>query len=348
MENDFIELDATEGGQIFRYGLGLSTLLKKPVRISNIRKAASNPGIQRQHLSSLQALSQVCCADVSGVKLEDMEVEFVPGEIKESRLMANIGTAGSVSLLLQALLLPSLRKKTSAAIVGGTDVPWSPSYYYYQEILFPFLKRFGCKYDIKLTHHGFFPKGRGKVSFSSSPISFPLKSVYAVESGTLQEITIFSQSAGIPNEVAVNQSKAAKSALRDLNVPLEEKITGAETSGTIGSSIDCIAYFDSGERMGVNAIGKKGMPAIDVGAEVAEKLLAEINSGAGIDQFLCDQLIPFMAMADGYSTVKVSNFTDHTQFAIDVAQKFCDVKFEVKGKMGETAQVFVEGVGWKP
>jgi RNA 3'-terminal phosphate cyclase (GTP) len=348
METECIELDATEGGQIFRYGLGLATLLKKPVRITHIRKAASNPGIQRQHLSSLQALSQVCGADVSGVKLNDMNVEFVPGDLKETRLVANIGTAGSVSLLLQAILLPSLRKKTIAAIVGGTDVPWSPSYYYYHEILFPFLKRFGCKYDITLTQHGFFPKGRGKVSFSSTPISFPLKPVYAVELGVLQEIKIFSQSAGIPNEVAVNQSKAAKNVLQSLNVPIEEKIVGAETSGTIGSSIDCIAYFDSGERMGVNAIGKKGTPAIDVGKEAGEKLLAEIATGAAIDQFLCDQLIPFMALADGYSTVKVSKFTNHTQFAIDVAQKFCNVKFEITGKMGEPAQVFVKGSGWKP
>jgi len=348
MPLEIIELDASTGGQIFRYGIGLSALLGRPVRVKNIRKQASNPGLQMQHLTSLSTLSEICSAETKGMRLHSMEIEFSPKQVKEKSVTVNIGTAGSVTLLLQSLLLPSMLKKITLSIIGGTDVPSAPSYYYFKEVLFPLLKRTSARFEIELTQHGFFPKGRGKVFFSSKPARFALKPVFFTERGELQHIKIFSQCSDLPKEVALNQASAAKRELEKLGVDVIEKIFHKQPSETIGSSIDLIAFFSSGAIIGANALGAKGKPAIEVGKEAAKKLFQEIETGKAIDQHLADQLIPFMALADGYSTIHTTKLTEHCISSIRVTESLLPVKFEVKGILNTPAEIFVEGIAWKP
>jgi RNA 3'-phosphate cyclase len=304
--------------------------------------------MQMQHLTAITALSKICNAKVSGAKHNSMEVEFIPGKVRESNFSVNISTAGSVCLFLQALLLPSMLEKQKISVVGGTDVPWSPSYHYFNQVLLPHLSKMNARFDSRIQQHGFFPKGRGKVFFSSKKTKFPIKPIFLGEQGKLSQIKIFSQSSDLPKEVSLNQFSAAKKVFEKLNVHIEKEIYSREQSQTIGSSIDVFAFFDNGVILGANALGKKDKPAIEVGKEAAENLLKEISSGKPVDSFLSDQLIPFMALADGYSTIQLSNFSSHCQEAISVTEKFLDAKFQVKGKLDKPAEIFVEGISWKP
>ncbi len=345
---ELVELDASSGGQVFRYGIGLSALLGVPVKVRNIRKQANNPGLQRQHLTSIEALSKICGAETRGTRQYSMEVFFSPKKVVPCRFAANIGTAGSVALFLQSLLLPSMLAETRVSVIGGTDVPHAPSFNYFTNVLFHFLEKTGARFGGKLVQHGFFPKGKGKVLFSSKRAKFPLKPVFFGEQGKLEYIKLFSQSADLPKEVPVNQAIAARKTLFSLNVEIIEKISHKQPSETIGSSIDLFAFFDSGAVIGVNALGAKGKPAEAVGKEAAKNLLDEISSKKPVDRHLADQLIPFMALAEGYSTVHTTKLTEHCLSSIQVTEKFLPVKFEIKGKVNEPAEIFVEGTGWKP
>ena len=63
-----------------------------------------------------------------------------------------------------------------------------------------------------------------------------------------------------------------------------------------------------------------------MGTIAAEFLLSELRSGASVDIYLADQLIPYMALAGGGSfTTRM--LTPHTKTNIWVTEQFLDVKF---------------------
>jgi len=343
-----IELDATAGGQVFRNSIGFSALLQKPVKLVNIRNSRPNPGLKAQHLTSLNTLSQICNAEVTGNNPSSQEISFTPKEVKESKMNVNIGTAGSITLLLQTLHLPSLLKKTELRIIGGTDVPFAPSANYMQNTLFPFLNKMKTRYSSKIISHGYYPKGQGILSFKSNPPNFPLKSIKLTESGIPTKIFIFSHSCSLPKEVTVNQLKAAKKKLSLLNADIVDHLSAKEKSSTIGSGIDIFAETEKGAIIGANSLGKKGKWANTVGEEAAEQLLSELKAEKPVDAHLADQLIPFMAIAKGKSEIHCTKLTDHTLSSIIVAEAFCDVKFKIEGALGESCIISVDGCSFKP
>lgn len=341
-----LEIDASAGGQVLRNSLALSTLTKKAVKIKNIRANRPNPGLQQQHLTALQTAAKICNAKIEGAGKGSKEVVFEPGEIQDMQLNVNIGTAGSITLLLQSILIPSLIREIKLRIFGGTDVAWSPPFNYMNEVLLPTLTKTGARFDFDLITHGYYPKGNGSVSFKSFPAEFPLKPIIITKLGNLQHIKLFSHSASLPREVSLNQANRAKKELEKLGVDIEEKIESRESANTIGSNIDLIAFFDSGAIIAANALGAKGKPAVAVGKEAALKLLKEISSQKPVDSHLADQLIPFMAIAKGESKIQCSSLTEHTLNSIAVAEKILDLKFSVEGEKGESAEISVEGIGF--
>lgn len=344
---DFIDLDASAGGQVFRTAVGLSALMQKPVHLRNIRANRPNPGLQAQHLTALQTVAKLCNAELKGAKKKSTELWFSPRAVVGGAFAANIGTAGSISLVLQSAIFPSLLKETRLRVIGGTNVPFSPPTEFLQQSFFPLLKKMGCNFDATVNMHGYYPRGNGVVSFSSKPARLPLKPINLTELGELQFIKIFSNSASLPKEVSTNQASAAKKVLSSLNVDFVESIEWKEKSASVGSSISLFAFFSSGNIVAASALGAKGKPALEVGKEAAERLLNELATKKPVDSHLCDQLLPFMALAEGYSTIECSMLTEHALNNIKVCELLLGCKFEVKGNLNESAEIFVEGLGFK-
>ena len=168
--NEFIELDGSHGeggGAILRQALALSMATGKGFRIINIRKGRCNPGLAPQHLAGVNAAKDLCSAEVKGHAIGSTELSFKPGEIKAGRYRINIGTAGSITLLLQSLLLPSIfsGKKISFHITGGTDVNWSQPYDYFKFVFLPQMKRY-ADIEANLFKRGYYPRGMGEVKLT--------------------------------------------------------------------------------------------------------------------------------------------------------------------------------------
>jgi len=106
------------------------------------------------------------------------------------------------------------------------------------------------------------------------------------------------------------------------------------------------AISDKGLILGADALGEKGKPAEQVGEEAARKLIEEINSGMAFDRHMGDMLIPYIALADGYSKIGVSKLTLHTITNIHITEKLTGVKFKVNGKEGEKGIIEVQGIGY--
>ncbi|MFQ6062762.1 MAG: RNA 3'-terminal phosphate cyclase, partial [Methanosarcinales archaeon] len=126
-----IEIDGSYGeggGQIVRTAVALSAVTGLPAHIKNIRSNRPNPGLSAQHQKAIETLKRITDAEVHGLELRSTELTFIPSEIKSGIYKVDIGTAGSISLLLQCIMPISAKIKSplQLQITGGTDVAWSP------------------------------------------------------------------------------------------------------------------------------------------------------------------------------------------------------------------------------
>ena len=159
------------GGQILRSSLGLSLVTGRPFTIHNIRGNRRKPGLLRQHLTAVQAATEVGRAETVGAEMRSSELSFRPRGIRSGDYTFAIGSAGSTSLVLQTIL-PALAKADAPSTVnisGGTHNPAAPPFSFLTQTLFPLLSRMGRSVQGELLRTGFYPAGGGKVSYRITP-----------------------------------------------------------------------------------------------------------------------------------------------------------------------------------
>jgi RNA 3'-terminal phosphate cyclase (ATP) len=338
-----VEIDGSVlegGGQILRTALALSAILGKPIRVFNIRAKRSNPGLQQQHLTSVMAAAKIANAQVTGAVKGSTEITFRPGRINCGEFRFDIGTAGSVTLVIQTILpiLVFAPCDSTVTITGGTDVPWSPPIDYVRFVMLPMLGLFGVKAEVRLVRRGHYPRGGGEVVLTVRPSE--LRAINAVEFGNLVEIRGLSHAVRLPAHVARRQADSARNTLikAGINAPIEISLEtyeqGKDPHLGPGSGIVLWARSDKGYIKGADALGEKGKPAEVVGGEAANKLLENLRSNMALDEHMGDMVIPYMALARGKSTVGVSRITLHTLTNIYVVERLMDVKFVVDGAEG--------------
>ncbi len=344
------------GGQIVRTALALSTITHKPFEIYDIRKGRKDSGLKNQHLYCVKALKELCNAVVESDSLGSLELKYYPKKLIAKNLNIDIETAGSVTLLMQALLLPSMfaSKPMTISITGGTDVKWSMPFDYFSNVLLPQLQRF-AKIEAKLLKRGYYPKGNGKVNIKINP-KFKLNDFSGfdefhnhlkqnvnpynlIEQYHLIQIKGISHaSRSLENaRVAERQAHSAQAILgKKFNVPIKISSEYQDTLST-GSGITLWAIFSKNKddidennpiRIGSDALGEQGKKAEIVGQEAAVDLIKEIESKAPVDKNLADQLLPFTALI-GNSSIKTSEITNHCKTNIYTIQQFLGDVFKL-------------------
>ena len=351
-----VEIDGSYGeggGQILRTAVALSALTGKPVRVYNIRAKRPNPGLQAQHLTGVKAVAMISKARVDGLRIRSTEITMYPQRITGGNFSFDVGTAGSISLVLQSVLpaLAFAAAPSSLKITGGTDVAWSPPIDYMRNVFFKLLAKMGYHVDCEVKRRGHYPKGGGQVVVYTHPVE-KLSPITLMDLGEVQRIQGVSHCVRLPRHVAERQASTARRVLeaegyRDVEIAVESYPPGRDPHLGPGSGIVLWAETSTGTVIGADALGERGKPAEKVGEEAAAKLLEELRLGAAVDKHASDMLIPYMAVADGSSSIKTSELTMHTATAIHVVESFLPVKFEVEGKLGSPAVIRVNGVGMR-
>ncbi len=321
-----IEIDGSEGeggGQMLRTAIALSALTGKAVRIHDIRANRPKPGLAAQHLCAVKGVAMICDALVEGAEMGSTHITFTPGKVQSGRYRMDVGTAGSISLVLQACLLASAKcaDEMKLEIIGGTNVRWSPPIDFYQRQLFPQMANLGFQAQIGDMQRGFYPEGGGRVgvSFQAPKDVTPV----AIDNrGKLQGVEGVCFSQNLPEHVCQRVMMAASEELRGIEV----KLTSSRTSGlSTGAGIFLLARYEN-TTLAADSLGERGVPAEQVGSFAARSLRQEMDGAGTLDVHTADQLLPYMALSAGISKFRVREITSHLRTQMDLVQKFLEVQ----------------------
>jgi RNA 3'-terminal phosphate cyclase (ATP) len=332
------------GGQVLRTALALSAIRTLPVEIHAIRARRNPPGLQPQHLTAVSALERLCEAQVDGAAPGSQRLNFVPRTIRAGEYRFDVGTAGSVALVLQAILLPlALAPGPShVTLTGGTHVPWSPPVEYLASVLFPALAAMGIRARLSVERWGFYPKGGGRVqvTIEGDAAPSPMAVVAKAESVRLRGV---SGVANLPGRIAERQRDRALGRLRGTGLSAQIEVQERDAAGP--GSFLFLEAERGGLRSGFFTLGERGKPAEQVADEAVDALLDFLRGEYGCDPHLADQLVVPMALAAGTSRLTTSRVSQHLLTTLQIVQQILGCPVQIGGEEGQPGALTIEGVG---
>lgn len=204
----------------------------------------------------------------------------------------------------------------TVTIHGGTNVSFSLSFEYLDQVLLPALERFGIKVDRKLEHRGW---SHGSIQLGSAKFQiFPLLPGQTIkapewprERGTISKIDA---SIIVPRDLQ-------ESLKRSLQFEVDLVFPGVELNFIVVDDsrhrarmyLLLVAHTATGLRFGRDWLYDKKTKdrtsdefeklATEIAQKVVDELDAEIRKGGTVDEYLQDQLIVFQALAEGKSSI---------------------------------------------
>jgi RNA 3'-terminal phosphate cyclase (ATP) len=335
-----IEIDGSKksgSGTILRLAIALSAITRQPLHIHHIRQNRPKPGLRPQHLEAVLTAAKLCNATLEGANVNSHELWFRPKKAGGGRIEAEIGTAGSIPMLLIAVLpICAFAERTVELHVskGGTDVSNSPTINYIRYVLLPTLKNMGMLASLTIHRYGYYPRGNGEITLTVEPCKQHLKSLRLEHFGRMERIKGISVCTFLAErKVADRQAKAANDYLAERGYSAEIQVI-YDSSNPLqkGSSIVLWTQTDTNTILGADAIGELRKTSEDVGKEAAEKFHAEISTRPTVDTHLADLLIPYMALAEGRSAYLARKLSRHLETNIWLSEKILDVKFVIEQK----------------
>lgn len=324
------------GGQIIRSAVSLSAITGKPIEIENIRKNRKVPGLRPQHLLGVKILSKICQANVEGLYVNSTSLKFSPSHGLDLDLKEDIGTAGSISLILQVLIpaVSLMKKNLKLSITGGTDVPFSPTIDYTKHVFGNAMSRIGIDFDLDTRTRGYYPKGGGLANIQIRPCN-KLRSISLLNRNT-KSVKLLCTYSHISRQEIENQIQDAKNTLAKNGFDCEVSIKEENTQDK-GCSI-LVYSNDTGSVTGSDGIYQKSLNGL--GKSVAEKF---VESDLGADLFLSDMLVVPMSLVKETSVYRVKNITKHLETNLFVAAKMTGCKYGI-GKLDNGFEVRIAGV----
>jgi RNA 3'-terminal phosphate cyclase (ATP) len=320
------------GGQIVRTAVSLAAITGRHIRIERIRANRRNPGMAAQHLTAVRAAAALCRAQLSGDALGSQELDFAPrapvsaGDYTfDVALAREGGSAGSVSLVLQTVLIPLalVHGRSRVTVRGGTHLPRSPPVDYLCHVWLPMLRRSGIDAEIALDAWGWFPVGKGQIHATIGGTSGDCpkpRALSLVERGPLRRVTGRAVAANLPSHIPQRMSDRARALLEPLGAALDirpERVRAA----CPGAGIFLTAEYEN-VLAGFSCLGAVGKPAEQVAEEATTSLLQHHASGAALDRHLADQLLLPLSFAHGTSGYSVEVVTRHLETNAWVIERF--------------------------
>lgn len=319
------------GGQLVRTAVALAAIRRTPIRVRNVRAGRRNPGLAPQHVAAVSAVASMCDARCEGVLPRSTEFTFAPGRLRGGHHRVDVGTAGSITLVLQAMLpvAGASGERCAISVRGGTDVRAAPPVDYFRFILLPLLQRMGLRADVAVARRGYYPRGGGEVHLEVLPP--PRLAALAIDdAGPVEGIDIRAHVAQLPREIAERMVGAARAALpAAARVDEHLEVIGAERSGGPGGAI-VLGARTATTVLGAARVAERSVRAELLGRAAADDLAAELHAGATLDVHAADQMLVFLALAPGESRFRVRELSSHARTTMWLLDRFSAATFAVE------------------
>ena len=330
MRATVIEIDGAHGeggGQLVRTAVALSALTGRPLALRNVRAGRPRPGLAPQHLAAVRAVAALCEARCEGLEPRSAAFTFEPrAHPAGGELRADVGTAGSVTLVLQALLpvLLAARAPSRVVVTGGTDVRQAPTWDYFCEVLLGLLGRMRLRVRARLARRGYYPRGGGEVALEVEPgVPAPLKWPAPPASW---RVAGEAHVANLPLAIAERMRHAAQAVVGEAEIGA--RALGPEEAAGTGGAVTLWAASEAG-LLGASRVAERGVRAETLGTAVGQKLAADLASGANLDAHAADQVLVYLALAPRGSSVAVREVSGHARTTLWLLEQFLAARFTV-------------------
>lgn len=329
-----IEIDGSfgeGGGQILRTSLALSLITRQPFRIERIRAGRKNPGLMRQHLTSVLAAARVGDAHVEGAEPGSQELTFRPQSLRGGHYTFAIGTAGSTTLVLQTIIIPLLIAPEPSVIEleGGTHNSAAPSFDFLTRSFLPLIARMGATVDAKLERPGFYPAGGGRIVVTIEPVA-RLARLELLERGAIVARSARAVVANLSHDIARREIAIVA---EKTGWP-EETLQAHTIRGSIGPGnaltieVECEHVTEV-----VTGFGQRGVRAEEVASRAVDEMQRYLGSTGAVGEHLADQLLLPMAVGGG-GTFTTLEPTLHTRTNAEMIRRFGAAEVSIDEEAG--------------
>jgi RNA 3'-terminal phosphate cyclase (ATP) len=235
---------------------------------------------------------------------------------------ATRSSAGSVTLLFQALLLPLLvaERPSQLTLIGGTHVPWSPPVHYLTEVFLPALAPAGVAATVTLHRWGWYPAGGGEITARVAP-AHQLQGI-TIEPTPGAAIHGLSAVSRLPRSIAERQHRQAQERLAAAGIAAEIRVEDDQHALSPGT----VVFLAARGRAGFTALGRRQLLAERVADAAVDNLLDWRASRAAVDTHLADQLVPVLALARSRSAYTCPAISPHLRTVAWVVEQFLPVR----------------------
>lgn len=310
------------GGQILRSSLALSLITGRPFRVTNIRAGRKKTGLLRQHLTAVNAATQVSGAEVQGDEIGSPELTFRPGRVRPGSYHFSVGTAGSATLVLQTVLLALMIAPgpTELVLEGGTHNPYAPPFDYLEKAFLPCIRRMGPQVFCSLERAGFYPAGGGRFRVSIGPVP-KLSPLELCDRGDFISHRARAFICQLSPRIARRELQVLKQMLNWEEESLE--VVEVRESNGPGNVLVVELHFTNISEV-VTGFGERGVSAETVADRTAQEVHSYLVSGVPVGTYMADQLLLPLSIA-GSGVFRTMPPTQHTLTNIEVIRRFLDL-----------------------
>ena len=331
-------------GTIVRHSIALASLLGVDISIENIRAGRDKPGLRAQHLTVVQACSEMCRGAVGNVSVGSKSLSYTPGErFRGGAYSWDIGTAGSTVMMAQTLLpLACFADQPSRfRIEGGVFQDFAPSAYHMKYVLLPLLSRMGARAELDIIRPGYVPRGGGIIELKVEPVA-KLKALALTGQGEILNIGGLALSSHLSGKrVSGRMAFECRRVLRLQGYDAAIQEIEDDSALQEGAALAVYAETTTGSRIGFDRAGRPGRSSESIGRYVAQGFVDDIATGAAVDRYAADQLIMYAALAEGVSRYSVPRITDHVETNVWLVEELLGARTKVDGSFLE-----IEGIGF--
>jgi RNA 3'-terminal phosphate cyclase (ATP) len=315
-------IDGACAATALRTALALSAATGQGFETRKIRASEIRTGLLPQDLSVIRALTMATQARVGGVFEGSPDLRFEPGAIGAGQFDFDIGTAGTVVDVVQAMapVLAGSAEESVVRIFGSTHAPSGRSAHFLERHWAALLSPAGLDLRCAVQKVGFYPKGGGEMTVRVQPRR-PAGPIELTDRGPLRAIRGIALACRLKGDVARRMSHTARGVLWEQR-RLESQWTTLDAPGaTPGSFIQMELVFER-SRAAFGLLGSRGVRADVLAARLARTCLQFLEGEGAVDPASAEQLLLPAALAGTTARVSTSEITPDLEASVAMAGHF--------------------------